>query len=77
MHLLELYVLPLFQELFVRYGGKILDGHRVTGIVPGPMVTVQTDKGDFRAKRLILAMGAWTNSLLKKTGLSLPYKANT
>ena len=72
----EYYMLRLFQELFVRHGGEILDGHRVTGIVPGSLVRVQTDKGDFRVKSLILTTGAWTNSLLKNIDLSLPYKAN-
>ena len=64
----------LHQELFVRHGGELLDRHKVMGIVPGPVVTVQTEKGDFKANRVILTVGPWTNSLLKKIdpGLSLP-----
>ena len=43
-------------------------------IVPGPVVTVKTKKGDFKANRVILTVGPWTNSLLMKfgPGLSLP-----
>ena len=37
-------------------------------------MTVQTDKGDFRAKRVVITAGAWTNKLLQPTGLTLPYK---
>ena len=64
----------LHQELFVRHGGELLDRHKVIGIVPGPVVTVQTEKGDFKANRVILTVGPWTNSLLKKIspGLGLP-----
>ena len=37
-------------------------------------MTVQTDKGDFRAKRVVITAGAWTNKLLQPTGLTLPLK---
>lgn len=55
----------------MKHGGKLLDEHRVIGILPGSMVTVQTEKGDFRAKKLILTAGAWTNSLLDNAGIGL------
>ena len=63
--------LIFFQDLFVKHGGKILDGCKVTGIVPGSTVAVKTNKGSFRAKRLILTTGAWTNSLLDNAGIGL------
>ena len=50
------------------------DNHRVTRIIPGPVVTVETDKTSFRAKRIIVTAGAWTNKLLQHTGLTLPLK---
>ena len=61
-----------FQELFVRYGGKLLARHRVTGIIPGDLITVQTDKGSFEAKKVIITAGAWTGQLVEGTGLTLP-----
>ena len=53
-----------------------MDRHKVIGIVPGSVVTVKTEKGDFKANRVVLTVGPWTNSLLKKIdpGLSLPLK---
>ena len=44
------------------------------GIVPGTVVTVKTNKGDFRAKKLVLTTGAWTNSLLDTAGIGLNLK---
>ena len=35
------------------------------------MVTVETNNGSFKAKKVILATGAWTNELLNSTGLGL------
>ena len=61
-----------FQELFVRYGGKLLDNHRVTGIIPGDLIAVQTNKESFMAKKVIITAGAWTGKLVEGTGLTLP-----
>ena len=63
-----------FQELFIRYGGKLLARHRVTEIIPGDLITVQTDKGTFMAKKVIITAGAWTGKLVEGTGLTLPLK---
>ncbi len=35
------------------------------------MITIQTDKDSFRAKKVVLATGAWTNEVLNSTGLGL------
>ena len=67
---------PPLQELFVSHGGQLLDNHKVIRIIPGPVVTVETEKASFRAKRVILTAGAWTNQLLQHTGLSLPLKVS-
>ena len=42
-------------------------------------MTVQTDKGDFRAKRVVITStaGAWTNKLLQPTGLTLPLEVSS
>ena len=51
-----------------------MDKHKVTRIIPGTVVTVETEKTSFRAKRIIVTAGAWTNKLLHHTGLTLPLK---
>ena len=75
----SLHFISPSQELFVRHGGEFLDRRKVIGIVPGPVVTVQTEKGGFKAKRVILTVGPWTNSLLMKIGpgLSLPLQVRS
>ena len=60
--------------MFVHNGGQLLDCHKVTGLIPGPVVTIETNKGSFRAKKVIVTVGAWTNKLLETTGLTLPLK---
>ena len=64
------------QELFVHNGGILKDNQKVTGIIPGEVVTLQTDKSIFRAKKVILATGSWTNEVLKCTDLQLPIKVH-
>ncbi len=46
----------------------------MTGIVPGHIITVETEKGMFRTTKLIVTAGAWANKVLKTTGLHLPLK---
>ena len=53
------------------------DGEPVTGITPGqPLVTVTTTKGQYRAKKIVLATGPWTSKLLRPLGVNLPLKAS-
>lgn len=59
----------------MRNGGRLLDQHKVTRIDPtGPTVTIETNKGVFRSKKVIITAGAWTNKVLESTGLQLPLK---
>lgn len=44
----------------------------VTNIQPGPMVTVTTSAGVYRAKSIVITAGPWANRLLAHTGLQLP-----
>jgi sarcosine oxidase/L-pipecolate oxidase len=62
------------QDLFIGHGGDIRDNHRVTRITPGDVITVETERGDFKCNNLILTTGAWTNKLTQPIGLSLPLK---
>jgi len=38
-------------------GGNILDGHPVTGIIPGDVVTVKSSKGNIKAKKILITVG--------------------
>lgn len=44
----------------------------VTDIKPGPVVTVLTTAGVYRAKSVVITAGPWANKLLAHTGLQLP-----
>ena len=43
--------------MFTKNGGKFLDCHPVTGIVPGDVVTVQSSRGDVMAKKVLTTVG--------------------
>ena len=51
-----------------------MDQHKVLDVIPGAIVTIKTNKGVFSARKVIVTAGAWTNKLLKTTGLQLPLK---
>ncbi|XP_076591792.1 peroxisomal sarcosine oxidase isoform X2 [Chaetodon auriga] len=60
------------QGQFQKMGGVIRDKEVVTDIMPGPVVTVSTSAGVYRAKSVVITAGPWTNKLLAHTGLQLP-----
>ncbi|XP_064379328.1 peroxisomal sarcosine oxidase [Dromaius novaehollandiae] len=60
------------QELFRRSGGTLRDGEKVLGIEPGALLAVSTSAGVYRARRLVVAAGAWSSQLLAPLGLRLP-----
>ncbi|XP_034024930.1 peroxisomal sarcosine oxidase [Thalassophryne amazonica] len=64
--------LKVVQAQFLKLGGVIKDGEKVTDIKPGAVVTVSTSAGVYRAKSLVITAGAWANTLLAHTGLQLP-----
>ncbi|XP_017287680.1 peroxisomal sarcosine oxidase isoform X2 [Kryptolebias marmoratus] len=65
-------VLRTVQEQFQKQGGVIRDNEKVTDIKPGPLVTVSTSAGVYRAKSVVITAGPWTNTLLAHTALQLP-----
>ncbi|KAM3875037.1 peroxisomal sarcosine oxidase [Diretmus argenteus] len=64
--------LKAVQGQFQKLGGVLKDGEEVTDIKPGPVVTVSTSSGVYRAKSLVITAGPWANTLLAHTGLQLP-----
>ncbi|KAK9521458.1 hypothetical protein VZT92_021261 [Zoarces viviparus] len=66
--------LKTVQGQFEKLGGVIRDNEKVTDIKPGPVVTVSTSAGVYRAKSVVITAGPWANRLLAHTGLQLPLK---
>ncbi|KAF3692523.1 Peroxisomal sarcosine oxidase [Channa argus] len=64
--------LSTIQGQFQRLGGIIKDKEMVTDIKPGPVVTVSTNAGVYRAKSVVITAGPWANKMLAHTGLQLP-----
>ncbi|XP_064620738.1 peroxisomal sarcosine oxidase-like [Lineus longissimus] len=61
------------QNLAKRFGCEIRDGTKVTEVIPGDDVTtVQTSNGNFKAKSVVLAAGAWTEKIINTLGIVLP-----
>lgn len=60
------------QDAFRRRGGTVCDGEKVLRIDPGAEITVTTSTGMYRAPRLIITAGAWTNAVVAPLGLHLP-----
>ncbi len=60
-------------RLAQNHGAVVVSQARVSGIDATPSsVTVHATKGDFRAERLVITAGAWTNRALAPLGLHLP-----
>ncbi|MCX4911682.1 FAD-binding oxidoreductase [Streptomyces sp. NBC_00878] len=55
-------------------GGEIRERTRVTGLIvsDGAVIGALTDTGLIRARRVVLACGAWSNELLRPLGHRLP-----
>ncbi|XP_070571505.1 peroxisomal sarcosine oxidase-like isoform X1 [Ptychodera flava] len=62
------------QNLFKRNGGVIQDEEKLLDVLPGPVVTIKTNKGTHRAKNVILTVGPWASQVLSPLGLQLPLK---
>lgn len=62
-----------YRKLAVEQGAELLTQTRVTGIqADGGGVSVETERGSYRAEKLLLSAGAWNPALLQSLGLSLP-----
>ena len=52
----------------------IKDYHKVTEVIPGGVVTVKTNKGNFEARKVVITAGPWGPAMVKKLGIELPFK---
>ncbi|XP_065897172.1 peroxisomal sarcosine oxidase-like isoform X2 [Dysidea avara] len=62
------------QNVFIKKGGKLLDCHPITDIIPGDIVVLKSSKGDIKAKKIIITVGPWAKKVLKPLGLDLPLR---
>ena len=62
--------------MFVQYGGVLRDGEGVTKVIPGEKVTIETKKHRYRARSVVLTVGAWAPKMLKTLGLNLPLQVS-
>ena len=49
----------------------------MTEIIPGDLVTVETNKGSFKARKVVITAGPWGPGMVKKLGIELPFKVRT
>ena len=54
----------------------IKDYHKVTEVIPGGVVTVKTNKGNFEARKVVITAGPWGPAMVKKLGIELPFKVS-
>ncbi|XP_072031275.1 peroxisomal sarcosine oxidase-like [Amphiura filiformis] len=66
--------LTSLQNRFIHFGGKIHSEEQMREIIPGNMVRVRTNKGEYRAKSVILTVGPWAGQVMKPLGLNPPLK---
>ena len=62
------------QDQFIAHGGILQDEEKVLRIVPGNIVTVVTNKGQYRAKSVAITAGPWSAKLLNSLGVFPPIK---
>ncbi len=44
----------------------------MTDILSGPVVTMVTNRGTFRGRKVVVTAGPWTGKLMAKLGVELP-----
>lgn len=64
--------LKALQEQFVEFGGTLHDAEKVLDIQPGFIISIKTNKNSYRAKRVIITAGPWTNNVLRPLGIQIP-----
>ena len=64
-------------EALGKHGVAVSTGTEVTGwlLEGGSPVGVRTDRGNFRAREIVLAMGSWTPLLARELGVRVPIQA--
>jgi sarcosine oxidase/L-pipecolate oxidase len=66
--------LASFQKQFLKFNGTLKDGERVNEVIQltDGNINLLTSKGNYQCKSIVLCLGAWAGTFLKKLGLNLP-----
>lgn len=69
-------ILKSYYELSIKQGAVVKENERVTKITPISQreFEVETTKGTYKGKSIIISAGAWAKDILQSLGLSLPIK---
>ncbi|XP_067683658.1 peroxisomal sarcosine oxidase-like isoform X2 [Haliotis asinina] len=63
-----------YQAMFQKYGGRLIDGAKVTNIRRGNIVTLETPNASYRGRSVIICPGPWASHILRPLGVKLPLK---
>ncbi|KAK3091293.1 hypothetical protein FSP39_018701 [Pinctada imbricata] len=63
-----------FQTLFKKHGGEIKDGEKVETVSPGDICSIQTSKGEYRCRHLVLTTGPWSKPFMSTLHVTLPLR---
>ncbi|KAK3084136.1 hypothetical protein FSP39_008785, partial [Pinctada imbricata] len=66
--------LTAFQTLFKKNGGHLHDGEEMTSLIPGKIVTITTNVGQYKARGVVLTVGPWATKILPPLGINVPLK---
>ncbi|XP_060077610.1 peroxisomal sarcosine oxidase-like [Ylistrum balloti] len=67
--------LAAVQNQYRKLGGLIHDGEKMVEVIPGEVIMVKTEAGQYRAKAVVLCVGPWANNVLTKLGIAVPLQA--
>ncbi|GAB6033626.1 hypothetical protein CHUAL_013686 [Chamberlinius hualienensis] len=66
--------LAALQDMYIKFGGEVIDECKVLKIDPGSEIVIETSLGKFTAKSVILCMGTWAANFFENNlNLHLPY----
>eukprot|EP00106_Octopus_bimaculoides_P018798 XP_014786240.1 PREDICTED: peroxisomal sarcosine oxidase-like isoform X2 [Octopus bimaculoides] len=66
--------LSTYQDQFVKKGGTLIDETRVLSIIPGQTNQLNTSKGTFQGRNIVLCLGPWAKSYFQQLGIEFPLK---
>ncbi|OWF42685.1 peroxisomal sarcosine oxidase-like isoform X2 [Mizuhopecten yessoensis] len=64
--------LTAVQNQYLKLGGLLHDGEKMTEIIPGEVIKVKTEARLYQAKAVVLCVGPWAKKVLTKLGLDVP-----
>lgn len=69
-----LFFFLFVQDQFVKNGGTLVDEAQVNSITPGQINQVNTPKGTFQARNVVLCLGPWAKTYFQQFGIEFPLK---